>query len=84
MKSESEAEAALPPGVARSLHPGGSVEQDQLTSGGVGPGGQIGPQPETRRRQERPGEVNAATHGAIRSADEAAEEAAGARSNAKE
>ncbi len=62
MRSDREAEAALPPGVARGTGPGHTPEDDRLTSGGMGPGGQVGPQPETRRLQDRPPEVNEASH----------------------
>lgn len=62
MTTDAEAEAALPPGVARGTGPGKTPEDDRLTSGGVGPGGQVGPQPETRDLQERPPAVNETTH----------------------
>lgn len=52
MKTDKDAEAALPPGVPRSLSPGRSPKHDQGVSGGVGPGGQIGPDPITRPLQE--------------------------------
>lgn len=52
MTTETEAEKALPPGVARSSTPGEAVERSQLTAGGVGPGGQTGPDPVTRPLQE--------------------------------
>lgn len=52
MKTDKEAEDALPPGVPRSLSPGRDPKHDQLVSGGVGPGGQVGPDPTTRPLQE--------------------------------
>jgi len=52
MKTDKEAEAALPPGVPRSLSPGRSSKHDQRVSGGVGPGDQVGPDPITRPLQE--------------------------------
>ena len=62
MTSDREAEAALPAGAPHGTGPGHTPEGDRLTSGGIGPGGQIGPQPETQRLQDRPPEVNAASH----------------------
>ena len=51
-RSDQEAEAALPPRVAKGLHLGFTPEEQQLQAGGVGPGGQTGPDPNTRRFQE--------------------------------
>ncbi|MBD3838204.1 MAG: hypothetical protein IE911_16185, partial [Brevundimonas sp.] len=47
MNKEQEAEAALPPGVARGRSLNTPSEALQERSGGVGPGGQIGPDPNT-------------------------------------
>ena len=44
MNKEQEAEAALPPGVARGRSLNTPSEALQERSGGVGPGGQIGPE----------------------------------------
>lgn len=52
MKSDRDAEAALPPGVARGLRLDTTPEEQQLQAGGIGPGGQVGPDPATRRLQE--------------------------------
>lgn len=52
MKSDREAEAALPPGVAKGLRLDTTPQEQQLQAGGVGPGGQAGPDPATRRLQE--------------------------------
>lgn len=62
MTAKREAEVGLPKTVAPGTGPGRTPEDDRLTSGGIGPGGQVGPQPETRRLQDRPPEVNAASH----------------------
>ena len=47
MNKEQEAEAALPPGVARGRSLNTPSEALQERAGGVGPGGQIGPDPNT-------------------------------------
>lgn len=52
MKSDQEAEAALPPGVAKGRRLDTTPTEQQLAAGGVGPGGQPGPDPATRRLQE--------------------------------
>jgi hypothetical protein len=51
---EQQAEDALPQGVARGRSLNTPSEELQLRAGGVGPGGQIGPDPNTRRLQEGP------------------------------
>ena len=50
--TEQTAQGALPDGVAPGRSPGMPAEADQLEAGGVGPGGQVGPDPATRRLQE--------------------------------
>lgn len=50
--TEKAAQDALPEGVAPGRSPGMPAEADQLEAGGVGPGGQVGPDPATRRPQE--------------------------------
>jgi len=50
--TEQTGQDALPEGVAPGRSPGMPVEADQLEAGGVGPGGQVGPDPETKRLQE--------------------------------
>ena len=50
--AEQTAQGALPGGVAPGRSPGMPAEADQLEAGGVGPGGQVGPDPATRRLQE--------------------------------
>ena len=52
MKTDQEAEAALPPGVAKGRRLDTTPEEQQLQAGGIGPGGQVGPDPTTRRLQE--------------------------------
>lgn len=52
MKSDQEAEAALPPGVAKGRRLDTTPTEQQLGAGGIGPGGQPGPDPATRRLQE--------------------------------
>ncbi len=52
MKTDQEAEAALPPGVAKGLRLDTTPADQQLQAGGIGPGGQVGPDPATRRLQE--------------------------------
>jgi hypothetical protein len=52
MKSDQEAEAALPPGVTKGRRLDTTPTEQQLAAGGVGPGGQPGPDPATRRLQE--------------------------------
>ena len=52
MKSDRDAEAALPPGVAKGLRLDTTPKEQQLQAGGIGPGGQVGPDPATRRVQE--------------------------------
>lgn len=52
MTTDRDAEAALPPGVAKGLRLDTTPEEQQLQAGGIGPGGQIGPDPMTRRLQE--------------------------------
>ena len=52
MKSDRDAEAALPPGVAKGLRLDTTPEEQQLQAGGIGPGGQVGPDPATRRLEE--------------------------------
>lgn len=52
MTSDREAEAALPPGVAKGCRLDTTPTEQQLAAGGVGPGGQPGPDPTTRRLQE--------------------------------
>lgn len=49
---EQEAEDALPNGVARGRSLNTPSEELQLRAGGIGPGGQVGPDPDTRRLQE--------------------------------
>lgn len=49
MKSDQEAEAALPPGVAKGRRLDTTPAEQQLAAGGIGPGGQPGPDPATRR-----------------------------------
>lgn len=51
---EQQAEDALPQGVARGRSLNTPPEEMQLRAGGIGPGGQIGPDPLTRRLQEGP------------------------------
>lgn len=51
-KSDKGAEAALPLGVPRGRALDMTAEEQRLVAGGIGPGGQIGPDPETRRMQE--------------------------------
>jgi hypothetical protein len=52
MKTDQEAEDALPPGVAKGLRMDTTPREQQLQAGGIGPGGQVGPDPSTRRLQE--------------------------------
>ena len=52
MKTDQQAEAALPPGVAKGLRLDTTPQEQQLQAGGIGPGGQVGPDPSTRRLQE--------------------------------
>ena len=52
MKSDQEAEAALPPGVAKGRRLDTTPTEQQLAAGGIGPGGQPGPDRATRRLQE--------------------------------
>lgn len=52
MKTDQEAEDALPPGVAKGLRLDTPPQEQQLQAGGIGPGGQVGPDPSTRRLQE--------------------------------
>ena len=52
MTTDKEAEDALPPGVARGLRLDTTPQEQQLQAGGIGPGGQVGPDPATRRLQE--------------------------------
>jgi hypothetical protein len=54
MNKEQEAEAALPPGVARGRWLNTPSEALQERAGGVGPGGQIGPDPNTLAVQKTP------------------------------
>lgn len=54
MTSDQEGEAALPPGVARGRRLDTTPAEQQLAAGGIGPGGQPGPDPATRRQQEGP------------------------------
>jgi len=49
---EQQAEDALPQGVARGRSLNTPAEELQLRAGGIGLGGQIGPDPNTRRLQE--------------------------------
>lgn len=63
MKSDRDAEAALPPGVAKGLRLNTTPEEQQLQAGGIGPGGQVGPDPATRRLQEGRTDANDETPG---------------------
>lgn len=50
--AEQTAQGAVPGDVAPGRSPGMPAETDQLEAGGVGPGGQVEPDPATRRLQE--------------------------------
>ena len=63
MKSDGNAEAARPPGVAKGLRLDTTPEEQQLQAGGIGPGGQVGPDPATRRVQEERTYANEETPG---------------------
>lgn len=51
-KAEQTGQDVLPEGVAPGRSPGMDVEADQLEAGGMGSGGQVAPDPETKRLQE--------------------------------
>lgn len=66
MVTDEEAEAALPPGVARGSGPGGSPGELGPPSDAAGSGGQTGPQNEIRPFQMRPpADAEAADEGPI-------------------